>query len=175
MTKNIYIIILLSFVNSFFVVAQNVKVDREAINEINNEIWFPFMESYYVKDAKIFNSLYTDDALRINSWSGIRLGKEYKKSIESSFMKSSSPPTKISFSFFERYQKDDIAFENGIYRVEVMSEKNKRITYSYFHVVLKKISGVWKIIEDYDSSNPFGKPIMEEDFLKGKILTKPDN
>lgn len=46
-------------------------------NEINAQVWKPFKTSFEARDWKTFNSLHTNDVLRVNKH-GIRIGAEYK-------------------------------------------------------------------------------------------------
>ena len=139
-------------------------------NEINAQVWKPFKTSFEARDWKTFNSLHTDDVLRVNKH-GIRIGAEYKKSIEDSYQKPINRKRQIDFCFDQRIYKEDTGYEVGYYRI-ISTEKDKKPTISYgrFHVVLKKINNQWFIAQDWDTNTINEKLITKQDFETGNCL-----
>ena len=139
-------------------------------NEINEQVWQPFKKSFEARDWKTFNSLHTNDVLRVNKY-GIRIGAEYKNSIEASYQKPINKRRKIDFCFDQRIYKEHTGYEVGYYRI-ISTEKDKKPTISYgrFHVVLKKINNQWFIAQDWDTNTMNGKLITKQDFETGNCL-----
>lgn len=138
---------------------------------INKDVWFNFMQAYQDLDASLFNQIHTDDVLRIPEESGsMMIGQEYKDANLENFNRwnLSKVNQRIQFSFISRTQKGNWAYETGIYKLTRYTDSGSQSFYGKFHVTLKKVSGLWKIFIDSDSSN--GGTIGEEDFNRGKIL-----
>ncbi|MDP2540056.1 hypothetical protein CSC81_06295 [Tenacibaculum discolor] len=158
------LIFLISITLSF---SQNKEVIEK---EVNEQIWQPFKKSFEARDWNTFNSLHTNDVLRVNKY-GIRIGEEYKTSVQTSYQKPTTKKRQIDFCFNQRTYKESTGYEVGYYRV-IYTEKDKepRIVYGRFHVVLNKKNGVWLISQDWDTDTINGEPITKEDFESGKCL-----
>ena len=77
----------------------------------------------------------------------------------------------IDFSFDQRFNKGDTAYEVGYYKVSMHKDGEvDRVFLGRFHVVLKKIDGEWKITQDWDSDKINGKEITAADFGKQKAV-----
>lgn len=145
--------------------AQDVK------QEINDQVWSPFIQTYGGLDAEGFMAIHTDDVIRVNrDGKSMRIGAEYSKAMHESFERSKYRGSRraISFSFLERIHTDDYGFEVGYYKVVSASGGQERVSYGKFHVVLKKVDGRWKILVDSDTS--LDDSITEEDFMQGEVL-----
>ncbi len=165
--KYIIIISLLACCNNC-VIAQE-KADQAAIEkEVNEQVWKPFSESYKNGNAELFNSLHTDDVLRVTP-SGMKIGKEYKDSISKKYGNPNREPREIHFWFEHRIYSGDTGYEVGYYRVTQLTGSQEKY-YGRFHVVLKKINGVWKIARDWDTDIINGRKITEEDFRIDRML-----
>ena len=149
-----------------------IAQEQDSIQKIINEqVWYPFVETYNNLDAEGFMDIHTDDIIRIGrEGKSIRIGQEYAESQIKSAARSKERKSKrsISFSFTERFAKDDMAFESGYYKVEWESGEKSGISYGEFQVILKQEDGVWKIFVDSDTS--YGGKLTEEDFQKGTLL-----
>ena len=124
-------------------------------------------------DAERFNALHTDDVLRASA-RGIRVGKEYKAQNIQAFNRNKQSTAKRSISFWleHRVYSGNVGYEVGYYKITYQAEGQKAQNYySRFHIVLKKIDGVWKIAQDWDTSNINGHEVSESDWLKGKPLS----
>ncbi len=140
--------------------------------EVNQQIWKPFKQSYEAKDWRTFNELHSDDVLRISKWSGIKIGQEYKDRKRISYSKSTKRKQTIDLRFEHRIYSENVGYEVGYYRV-IYDEpgKDRLITYSQFHVVVKKVNGIWKIAQDWDTDTINGNKVTEEDFAKGTPIS----
>ncbi len=126
----------------------------EDLNDINVQIWNNFTKSFETQDYELFESLHTDDLIRVNGgdYTSIQ-GKTgyldgYKKRWNSGKLNET-----ISFRFLERISKDGMASERGIYKfTRSPGTENEKSYYGKFHVILKKIDKRWKILVDYDST-----------------------
>ena len=155
MKKNI--LVLVSFCLVSFCYSQ--KKDTTIYNEVLNQVWKPFKKSFDAKDSKTFNDVHTDDILRINTW-GIKQGAIYKDGIIKSYSKKSSRTRTIDFWIEQSVFSETISHQIGYYSVTYL-EPNKadKTSYAQFQVTLKKINGVWKISQDFDTENVGGKKV----------------
>jgi ketosteroid isomerase-like protein len=146
---------------------------QDVEDQINKEVWYPFMESYAELDAEAFMDIHSANVLRINRDRGdIRTYETYAHDMAESFSRQRERGTKrtIEFSFLERIHANDVAYEVGYYRVRSAAGGQQQTYYGKFHVVLNKTDGRWKIAIDADSSQD--PVIYEEDFMAGDILEK---
>ena len=147
----------------------------EAQNDIDTQVWKPFVESYQNFDFATFNSLHSDDVLRI-SGNEIRNAKTYKSKNEAWFKRAKLEGYKqsIRLRFEKRIVTGDKAFEMGYYEVKITRpDKSKSTHYARFHVMLRKENGIWKITQDWDSGSLNGVEVTAEDFNKLATYTKP--
>ncbi|MGW8121405.1 hypothetical protein ACV07N_02000 [Roseivirga echinicomitans] len=155
-------IIVLGYSNAF---AQSEQ------EKINRDVWYNFMQAYQDLNASLFNHIHTDDVLRIPmDQNQILVGREYKDSNLNMFNQWNEYKFKqrIQFSFSNRIQKGEWAYETGIYKLTRYSGLSMEHLYGKFNVTLKKVNGIWKIYMDADTSE--GVSINESDFQKAKIL-----
>ena len=146
----------------------------QAEQEINDQVWFPFMQTYDGFDAEGFMAIHTEDVVRVSrDGRNIRIGDEYGESVRKGNARSLERKRQrsISFSFLERIISDDTAFEVGYYKVESSEPgKEPRTSIGKFHVVLKKENGNWRIAMDSDTSADGS--FTSDDFDAGKILQR---
>lgn len=149
-------------VQSNVVLAQSNQVTGKYQQEINVQVWKPFIKAYAAHDAQLYNSLHADDILRVNE-QGIRIGEQYKKSNTKNFQrnKSQGSTAHIEFKFISRQANEQVAYEVGVYKGVFVVKGKTYIGYGNFHVVLRKIKGRWKIMQDWDSVLIGGKKIDE--------------
>ncbi|MGH1363764.1 MAG: YybH family protein [Calditrichia bacterium] len=165
--KSIGLLILLVLYSS------SIFAQTEAdVEEINLQIWKPFMEAYNQFDADGFNALHSDDILRANAW-GIRIGQEYKDSNSMRYdeAKTRGDQRSIELRFEQRLVRENIAYEVGYYKILRIRNGKEEEFYGRFHVVLKKFEDEWKIVQDWDADQINGQPVTEKDFLKMDALT----
>lgn len=145
---------------------------RTFLQEINRDIWAPFMEAYATYDADKYIALHTADFIRAQgdeqSTSSLA---EYRTRISASFQRGQERggQTRLDFRFFERFSNGKTASERGIYQYTYILKNGEALTgYGRFHMFLRKENGHWKIAVDYDSSD--GGTVGEADFRAGKRM-----
>lgn len=137
---------------------------------INSQVWQPFMKHWGERNAEAFNDLHTTGVLRAGERT-IREGEAYREEIRQGFGRPQAPPRSISFSFYTRVFDDEVAYETGIYKIEVsMPSGEMRSFYGYFHVVLRMESNTWRIAQDWDVSHFGDEPIGQTHFDEGVPL-----
>jgi ketosteroid isomerase-like protein len=123
--------------------------------EINEQVWLPFIESYGSNNSEAFMALHSKDLVRvIVDNKTIQLFDSYKYSIErgNSNRKNLNIKPSIEFRFVQRIANDQAAYEVGYYKVISNEPTGVRSFYGKFTVVLRKENGKWKITLDSDSS-----------------------
>lgn len=157
-----------------FLITTNVGLAQEANlqQEINDQVWRPFIKTYGAFDTEGFMAIHTKDVVRINrDGQSIRIGEEYNESMQSSNKRSIENGSKrtIEFTFLERIARPEVAFEVGYYKVTYTPKgKDPRVFYGKFQVLLKKVNERWQLDIDSDTSNN-GK-FTEENFQSGKKM-----
>ncbi|WP_222983080.1 YybH family protein [Flagellimonas meishanensis] len=142
--------------------AQNLRYDHS--KEIDVQVWEPFKIAFDNNDANTFISLHSDDILRITKWE-IRKGADFKERILSSMGKENAIPRKIEFKFEHRIYSKDIAYEVGYYKITMNKDsESPKDVYGRFHIVLKRLDGVWKICQDWDVAEINGEKIGPKDY-----------
>lgn len=166
MKKIIAVLIFLVICGYGFSQQQNEKIEKE----VNEVLWKPFKKAFENSDWKLFNSLHTDDVLRVNKW-GIKIGDEYKQSVKESYQGSNTQKRTIDFWLEHRIYSNDTGYEVGYFRIRSEQDDGKISEFfGRFHIVLKKIDGIWKIAQDWDTNEINGDPVTSEDFAKGVPL-----
>ena len=135
--------------------------------EIDQQIWYPFMQAWNNFDAEAFNEIHADNMLR-GTPRNLRSGKDYKSGNLKNFLraKERGDVRNISFTFEYRVHEKFMAYEVGYYKIESMRSGEKNFYYGQFHVVLNKIGERWKIVQDWDADSLNGIEIGEEHFMK---------
>ena len=138
--------------------------------EINKQVWFPFMKAYQDLDADGFMNLHAKDLIRVPVDAGKILNyQEYSLGNQKSnaYLIQHNRKQSIAFSFENRINNENTAFETGYYKI-TSTEADGKVKYFYgkFTVALRKTEGQWKIVLDSDT----GKNITETMFLSGKQL-----
>lgn len=146
---------------------------QETQQEIDEQVWLPFIETYNAFDAEGFNALHTEDVLRAGPW-GILLGDEYRENIRKNTAraKSAGDQRSIAFRFEHRVARENVAYEVGYYRVKAKRNGEAETFIGRFDVVLRKVDGIWKIAQDWDVDEINGRKLTEADFVgdgTGKI------
>ncbi len=141
--------------------------------EINMQVWKPFMTAYQSFDTEKFMALHTKDVVRIpRDQKQIFTFADYKKNIarENQFNKNYNINASIEFRFTERIHQQTHAFETGIYKLNILKDNIGKSTslYGRFRVILRKENNVWKIAVDEDSTED--NTISEKDFLAAKPM-----
>jgi ketosteroid isomerase-like protein len=158
---------------AFFLTCCVVNVFAQAAQqEINSQVWKPFIQTFNDRDTKGFMDLHSKDVVRspregknVWDWSGYYQQMERGDQRE----KAAGSKRQLELRFTERIANKGLAVEVGIYKTtSINSDGIARSFYGRFHVVLRKENGVWKILVDTDSSE--GGSVSEKDFLAAAPL-----
>ncbi len=152
-------------------ICASLTLAQSTEQEVNRDVWYPFISAYNQLDADGFMKVHTDDVLRVNrDGRSIRSGEEYSDAMNQYFQseKANSTQLQIDLRFLERFYNEDSGYEVGVYRVIRASGAAEQWFYGRFHVLLRKVDGTWKIAMDSDISN--NGMIREEDFMKAEPL-----
>lgn len=163
--KTLIVVVLIFCGTNHLISQQKTANVRTTINET---VWQVFKTAYEARDAELFKSIHSPDALRIND-SGIKTSEDYFNDIDNW---NSQPPRgtlKIDFAFESRFHDGSIAYETGYYRVIYEFDKKANISYGMFHVVLRKVEGKWLIFQDFDTSK-VGSVTIDETFFNAASL-----
>ena len=145
---------------------QNQRIE----SEVNEQVWRPFKQSYEERNAKLFNSIHTEDMIRVNK-NGIQTGEEYMLKINEWFSREQAAVVTIDFAHEHRYYKKDIGYEVGYFRIKYKVDgRLMNTSYGRFHVRLKKINNVWKIYQDWDTDRIGSEEVTEIFFENATFL-----
>jgi ketosteroid isomerase-like protein len=140
-----------------------VQAQSSFEQEIDNQIWEPFQRAYAEADGELFVSLHAPDVRRVTPW-GLQIGAEYLEKSLKGMSKPDWPTNKISFRFEHRLHRAELAYEVGYY--QIIYDESGEEAYGRFHVVLEKMDGKWKIIQDWDTNQVNGEKVNAQDFYR---------
>jgi ketosteroid isomerase-like protein len=147
-------------------VAQNFR------QEINHQVWKPFISTYSSFDADGFLSLHSKDLIRSARESNKILTWEEYRDQQLASMKTlaeSGIKRTIDLRFTERIANAEKAIDVGIYKTTRTTPDGKSQSfYGRFFVILQNENGTWKILVDTDSSE--GGTVDEADFQSAVAL-----
>ncbi|SNT19203.1 protein of unknown function [Ekhidna lutea] len=141
---------------------------QSAQDEIDQQIWTPFTKAWEANDGEAFNAIHSDDVWRINP-GRLLVGNEYK-SRNAENMQGQIRARIIEFTFETRTSNGNNAYEVGYYRITDSSQEEPRYFVGRFHVAMKKIDGIWKIIQDWDTGEINGEKITPESLVKREFI-----
>ncbi len=154
----------------FFVTA--IKANGQVQNEIDKQVWKPFIEAYNRHRSEEFLALHSKDLIRsprdakqVLNW------EQYLKETKASDKQDIEEKIKrvLELRFTERLDNSIQAIEVGVYKSTYQfANGTSQVFYGRFHVALKKEKGFWKIVVDTDSSE--NNTIGEKDFLAAKPM-----
>jgi ketosteroid isomerase-like protein len=153
-------------------IVATLSVAQNAQQQINNQVWKPFIETYNNHDTQGFLAVHSKDVVRSpreakSAWNWDEYFQRQKNGDEQA--KTSGAKRKLELRFTERIADKDLAVEVGIYKATVIqSDRKSRTFYGRFHVVLRKENDIWKILVDTDSSE--GGKIAEQDFMAANAM-----
>jgi ketosteroid isomerase-like protein len=140
--------------------------------EINNQVWKPFIETYNNHDTQGFLAVHSKDVIRSprdskSVWNWNEYFQRIKQGDDEA--KTTGTKRKLELRFTERIANNDLAVDVGIYKAtSIESDGKSRAFYGRFHVALRKENGTWKILVDTDSSER-GK-VGEKDFISANAM-----
>jgi ketosteroid isomerase-like protein len=159
----------------FVLLTFGVSAQTNNQQDIDQQVWKPFVKAIMERDVDTFISLHSKDLIRAER-DGTRVLNydQYKKSMEGwsarkETNKANNAKHIFELRFLERISNETQAFEVGYFKNETISATGeKRAGYGQFHVALRKENGLWKILVDSDSNN--GRTITEEMFQAAKPI-----
>jgi hypothetical protein len=144
----------------------SAQVNMEMIqNDIDQSVWKEFKSAFERIDAIALNDLYADQTLRVTP-NGIDTENSFKTANVERFqmLKEKSAIVKLDFWFESRHSNSDTSYEVGYYKMATIIDDETSVHYGQFHIILKKISGVWKIVQDWDTTIINGRKIGQKEF-----------
>ena len=111
--------LLLTCIISLFLLLGNKTMSQNINNlkDINSQIWSNFTKSFETLDYQLFESLYSNDLIRINGdIKSIKTKEAYLNGYKNRWENGSLKQQTISFRFLERISKDSMSSEHGIYK-----------------------------------------------------------
>jgi ketosteroid isomerase-like protein len=135
--------------------------------EINDQVWKPFLKGFNQRDTKSFLAVHSKDVVRsprdskvVWNWDQYYTQQEKGDKRE----RASNSNRTLELRFTERIANLSQAIEVGVYKTSYTGADGvSKSFYGRFHVVLRKEQGVWKILVDTDSSE--NNSISEKDYL----------
>jgi len=125
-----------------------------ALEELNRDIWRPFVAAYGDLDIEAFLALHRADLIRISGTAGRVHGyDEYAGQMREFFatVTERGDRIRIDFRFDERITDGDLASERGLFRLSVTSPAQPpRTRYGRFHTLARNTEGRWRLVADYD-------------------------
>ncbi len=158
--------LLLAFIHSPICFA-NANVS-EVHDEIDRTVWSVFQSAFERLDGASLNSVYADDVLRVTP-DGLDTVGEFKRYNLTRFdaNKARGESIALDFWFDSRRTQANVSYDVGFYRVGVTNSAGETsYFYGQFHIVLKKLDGQWKIVQDWDTGTIGGDPITAADFAR---------
>lgn len=139
---------------------------------IDQTVWRPFQKAYEALDAEVLNKLYADEVLRVTP-EGIDTKNMFKRKNLERLKASKEGKTRIQLDFWfdSRHTNEDTSYEVGFYKISITNNEKTQFVYGQFHIVLKKIKGIWKITQDWDTTTVNGNAITEKDFNRKEPAT----
>ncbi len=139
--------------------------------EIDQSLWKPFKQAFEDLDAEKLNSLYAEEVLRVTP-KGIDTDNSFK---DANFErlndhKENNTDLRLDFWFDSINTNESTSYEVGFYRMTLSNVDGVDTIYGQFHIVLKKIDGLWKITQDWDTGSINGRVLGKEDFDKHKPI-----
>ncbi len=141
-------------------------------NEINEQVWTPFIKAFSSGDTELFMSVHSKDLIRSGRESKEVLNwEQYYEQTKKGNENRAKRQTQLSIElrFTERIGNERQAIDVGVYKTSYTNKDGKvNSSYGRFHVVLRKENGKWKILVDTDSSE--GNTINEQSFLAASAM-----
>lgn len=127
----------------------------ETFEQINDQVWYPFMQSYQDLDTEAFMRLHSAKLVRMDLNEGLQYDIDtyfiHQQDVNDHY-KSTRKRRTIELRFQHRSVQDSFAYEIGYYKATSYVPREPKGTeyYGKFNVILKKEEGTWKIVSDAD-------------------------
>lgn len=139
---------------------------RLAQEEINTTLWRPFRAAFEQLDGAALNALYAKQVLRVTA-AGVDTEEQFKVFNQSRFAENLANGDRVGLQFWfdSRHTNPLVSYEVGFYRLSVETPAGAvSHFYGQFHVVLRRIAGTWKIVQDWDTDRIGGRVLGAADF-----------
>lgn len=154
----------------------NVSFSQNLRQEINEQVWNVQLEAMRTNQPDLFMSVMSKDVIQISyDRNVIRDYASFREQALKTYARLSERKMKrqMEFRFVKRTAMANQAYEHGFFQYELTNDKNETSTfYGAFQVVLRKESGTWKVLVDYDSETYGGLPVTAEMFKNAKAMTE---
>ena len=152
---------------AFLATAGYAEVDSTALHEeIDRTVWRVFQNAFESMDGEALNSVYADEVLRVTP-DGIDTQSQFKQSNKTRFAANIANGDRITLDFWLDSRQTNLttSYDVGFYRMGITAQSGTTdYFYGQFHIVLNKINGRWKIVQDWDTASIGGRPITATDF-----------
>ena len=161
-----------------FLLSNLAIADTAVQAEIDRSVWTPFHAAFEQRDGQELNAIYAESVLRVTP-DGIDTQGQFKTFNLTRFDANIAKGEQIALDFWfdSRRTNSTTSYDVGFYRIRINPPKNstseqgapetKPVTfYGQFHIVVKKIQGRWKIVQDWDTDTIGGRSITAEDFAR---------
>jgi hypothetical protein len=144
--------------------------------EINEQVWNVQLEAMRTNQPDLFMSVMSKDVVQISyDRQVIREYASFREQALKTYARLTERKMKrqMEFRFVKRAATTNQAYEHGFFQYELTNDKNEISTfYGAFQVVLRKESGTWKVLVDYDAETYGGVPVTAEMFKNAKTMTE---
>jgi ketosteroid isomerase-like protein len=126
------------------------------LEELNRDVWHPFVRTYRALDADAFLALHHTDLIRASGTANeVHDFAGYAAQIREFFamVAGFGDAIMIDFRFHERIAAGDVASERGVFRLSVTPATGRpRTRYGRFHTYARRVDGRWRLASDYDTN-----------------------
>ena len=144
------------------------QTSDEILQEIEKDVWLPFMEAYDESDPEKLKSIHTKDIIRVIMEQGeIKTGESYLENF-ADFVATNRVGIAFVILSTSVDQNGELAYQHGYYRFSSKGNNDDDLVirgYGEFNVGLRKENGSWKIWLDSDKH----ASISHEEFNSQKI------
>ena len=150
---------------SFLIIQTASSQQSKWQQEIDDQVWKPFIEYFNNYRTREFIGLHDNDMIRVsidgNRIYGIQFYEAMQKRGDSASI-ARKAQRRIEFKFYKRIASETDAFEIGLYKsTNINADGKTQVYYGKFWVLLKKVNGVWKIKLDADSGEGITKEVWD--------------
>ncbi|MFK7915679.1 MAG: DUF4440 domain-containing protein [Pseudomonadales bacterium] len=160
-------LVLIATVSGCAVAGPPTAFSEQAVqSQINKTLWRPFKAAFENLDGAALNALYADQVLRVTP-DGIDTANQFKGFNQTRFAENVANGDRIELEFWfdSRQTAGSVSYEVGFYRLRVVSRAGTPSDfYGQFHIVLKRIDGAWRIVQDWDTDVIGGRALSAVDF-----------
>ncbi|MEM1435500.1 MAG: hypothetical protein AAGG11_15690, partial [Pseudomonadota bacterium] len=119
---------------------------------IDGTVWRTFQNAFHRMDGAALNSVYADTVLRVTP-DGLDTQGNFKQDNLTRFLENRARGDRIELDFWfdSRHTNAAVSYDVGFYRVRVVAASGESSDFfGQFHIVVRKINGCWKIVQDWD-------------------------